>query len=442
MDMKRLVRIGAAVAVVAAGLAAASIYGFTRNGDAPGNPAAAQPPSSAPTAMPVGTGRQGAVERLEARVAARPDDHVAWASLAVAYVDDAAVTGNSDRYRQADEALARSLDINNRDNFTAQLGLAAVAAARHDFRKAEAHARRGLELNPSSAALHGVLSDALIQLGRYDEAFATVQRMVDLSPDTASLARVAYTHELKGNTERARAVWARVRDQAPNADDRALALFHLGELALGEGDANTALGLFNEALRVRPGHVKALSGKAHALAVSGQTLTATDTYRQLLAVAPTPDFLIEVADFFAETGRQPEADKLYAEAEAALARSRANGMRTDAGLILYQLDRGNPAEALRAAETLVADAPSAENHEAHAWALYRNRRHTEAVTAINAALQLGTRNADLHLRAAAILDAAGDPTGARHHAHLARTIDPEASLPEAEHLIATTDPGS
>ena len=45
----------------------------------------------------------------------------------------------------------------------------------------------------------GIMGDAQTELGRYDQALATVQRMVDLRPDLASYSRVSYQRELHGD---------------------------------------------------------------------------------------------------------------------------------------------------------------------------------------------------------------------------------------------------
>ena len=272
------------------------------------------------------------VAQLRDRVAAVPGDSAAWATLGIALVQQAHATGDPSLYADAEDALDESLRIADDGNFLVRTGLAALAAGRHDFVTAERYALDGLAINPQSTMLLGVLSDAQIQLGRYDEGFDTVQQMVDLSPDTASLARVAYTHELVGDVDEARAVMQRALDAAANPSDQAFALFQLGELSLGEGDAATALGLFNRALAVSPGNVAALSGKAHALGVSGQTLTSIDTYRQLVDVASLPDYLIEFGNFLDAHGRTDEAVALYDQAREQLAtrcRQRRAGRRRD-----------------------------------------------------------------------------------------------------------------
>lgn len=379
------------------------------------------------------------IERLKARVESAPNDYVSWATLGFHYVEQARINADPAVYSDADDALARSLAINDTENFTAYTGLAAVAAARHDFATAERHALTGLSINSANASLYGILSDAQIQLGKYDEGFESVQRMVDLSPDTASLSRVSYTHELTGDVEEAEAVMRRVLDDAPTNNDRAFALFHLGELALGEGDPDTALGFYLEALKLAPDNIAALSGKAHALGVTGQVLTAIDTYDLLVEKAPRPDFLIEFGNFLAAHGKPDEAEGLYERARTRIALDTANGVRTDAGIVFFEADHGDPLEALRVAKQGVDERPFFEMYEALAWALYVNGRFDEALNAVSGAQQLGVRNAELYVRSAVIRNALGDHDGALDDLRVARDINRYVSLPAANDLLAELD---
>jgi tetratricopeptide (TPR) repeat protein len=382
----------------------------------------------APTAGLTGRIGGGSLEEtireLELRTESVPDDYVSWATLGIAYVQQAHAVGDPSLYSSAERVLRTSIGLNDGDNFVAYAGFAALAAGRHDFRTAEQFAIDGLAINPSSAMLYGVLSDAQIQLGEYDAGFNSAQRMVDLSPDTASLARVSYTHELTGDVEEARALMQRALDVAANPGDQSFALFQLGELSLGEGDPTTALDLNNRALALAPDNVSAMSGKAHALGVSGQVLTAIDAYQELVEMAPLPDYLIEFGDFLTAHGRTGQAEALYQQARAQLELDSQNGVRADAGIIFFEADHGDPAKALADAESGIEERPFFEMYEAYAWALYVNQRFDEAAAAIDQAKQIGIRDAEMYVRAGLIDHARGDAEEAIREMRHALEIDP------------------
>jgi hypothetical protein len=81
------------------------------------------------------------------------------------------------------------------------------------------------------------LADAQIQLGHYPEAFDATQRMVDLAPNTASLARVSYAWELRGDLEQTTSNMTRALDAATTPADKVFARYYLGELAYNAGAA-------------------------------------------------------------------------------------------------------------------------------------------------------------------------------------------------------------
>jgi tetratricopeptide (TPR) repeat protein len=297
-----------------------------------------------------------------------------------------------------EQVLAASLEANGDDNYLADAGLAAVAAARHDFPTAERHALSGLNINPVNATLWGVLSDAQIQLGKYDEGFASVERMVALVPDIASITRAAYAAELTGDGDEA--------------------------ARLGQGEPNEALPYFLDALEASPNDISALSGKAHALGQAGQIQTAAANYELLLERAPLADFMIEYGEFLEGNGEPAAAETWYDRARAQIAIDRANGVQPDAALIFFEADHGDPATALVMAEAAVADRPFFELHEAHAWALYRNGRFEAAAEAIERAGELGIQDPELHVRASLIHHALGDDDAARAELTTATNINP------------------
>lgn len=411
--------------VLGATVIAGGAFGFARdNGPSP----AATPVVDARAGGV--TGRVGAgsiaetIVQLEARIETFPNDDVALATLGIAYVEHARIVGDSSLYDRADHVLARSLDTNDDDNFLAHAGLAAVAAARHDFPTAERESLAGLEINPSNATLWGVLSDAQIQLGNYEDGFESVERMGDLVPDIASITRAAYAAELTGDVDEARRLMQRALDEAFSGDDRAFALFQLGELKLGEGEPNEALGYFLDALAASPDDISALSGKAHALGRAGQIETAIGTYEQLLERAPLADFMIEFGEFLNGAGRSGDAEAWYERARAQIVVDQDNGVRPDAALIFFEADHGEPELALENAEAAIAERPFFELHEAHGWALYKNGRLQEAAAAIERASVLGIRDPELYVRSALIQAALGNDEEARADLTNATAINP------------------
>ena len=376
---------------------------------------------------------------LQDRLALTPDDYVSWATLGIAYVQQAKITVDPGFYPRAEGALERSIEINEADNFLGYAGLSALASARHDFEAAKGYAEQGLEINAYSAILYGALSDAEIQLGNYDAGFIAVQRMIDLSPDTSSLARASYTWELRGNLAEATRLMERARDDAPNGSDRAFALFYLGELAFNAGNPGTALDLYNAALAASPNEAAPLAGKAKAEAALGQFQTAIDHYAELVQRAPDPTYLIEYGELLESLGRQDEAQAQYDVVKVTQQLFEAAGVAPDATTTLFDAVHGEPERALAEDELGIATRPFLVMYDAYGWALHEVGRDVEALEALEQAMQLGTPSALFHYHAGMIKLALGDEPGAVQELTTALEINPYFNPLAAPIARATLD---
>lgn len=382
------------------------------------------PNDAASSVRPSGASLDATITDLQSRLVLAPSDFVSWATLGLAYVQQAKATVNPEFYPRADGALAKSLAINNSDNFLAYAGLSALASARHDFDAAKGFATQGLAINSYSAILYGALSDAELQLGNYDTAFQAVQKMIDLSPDTSSLSRASYAWELRGDTGQATTLMQRALDDAPTAADRAFAQVYLGELAFNRGDPNTALNYYNQAMIQSPTDPAALAGKAKAEAALGQTETALTHFAELVGRAPEASYILEYGELLQSVGRDAEAQQQYDVFLAAQQLFKANGVQPDATLTMFNANHADPKLALSAGEAGIANRPFVDMYDAYAWALHVNGRDTEALAAITTALDLGGKNALFHFHAGMIKRALGDDAGAREQLTTALDLNP------------------
>src|SRR5262249_33252398 len=104
-----------------------------------------------------------------------PDANAAVAR-ADALLRQTRVTGNAGLAVDAEKAIDAVL-ANDPSNYDARRMLATVYASQHRFRDAIAEATRCRDLRPYDAWNYGVLGDAHLELGDYDEAFAAFDRM-------------------------------------------------------------------------------------------------------------------------------------------------------------------------------------------------------------------------------------------------------------------------
>lgn len=365
---------------------------------------------------------------LQERLRRLPDDHVAWSALGSAYLDEAVATANADYYSKAEGALQRSLQIRPDGNDAAVTGQAALAASRHDFTTALGLARTAQRINAYSAANQGVLVDALVELGQYDEAEVELQRMMDLKPSVPALTRVSYFRELHGDTEGAGQALEQAEAFAFRPIDTAFILRYRGELALASGDFSTALDHFDAALEVAPRNPALLGARARARVAAGQLAEGLDDYRLSTTLVPDPVTMAGYATALRAAGRPEDSVDQEALIRATYMLQQSSGSNVDLELSLYEADQGNGDAAVDAATRESGRRTSVHTEDALGWALHVAGEHEKALTHAAAAERLADTNATFAYHRGMIEHALGMEAEAKESLERALRLNPYFSL--------------
>lgn len=137
---------------------------------------------------------------------------------------------------------------------------------------------------PGHAPAHADLADALLALGRVDEALASYRRALALKPDfveahnnlALALRELDRPGEALAALERAVAL----RPDFPEAHN------NLGMLLEAQGRPGEAIASLERALALRPGYPDALNNLGNALQAAGRLDDALHAYEALLAARP------------------------------------------------------------------------------------------------------------------------------------------------------------
>jgi tetratricopeptide (TPR) repeat protein len=380
-----------------------------------------------------GTSTDSQIQKAEALIQRAPDKPEGYNLLAAAYLQKARETGDFGFNARAEAALNRSLAI-AADDFDALRLQATLLLAYHRFQTALEVTRRAQALRPDNADVYGAMTDALVELGDYQGAIASAQKMVDLRPDTASYSRVSYLRELHGDTEGAIEA---MRIAAKAADPRspesvAWCRVHLGLQLLNAGRPSEAEREFDEALKVFPGYFVALAAKAHARLSAGETENALELYRRAQERVPLPDTIIARGDLLAQLGRAEDAKREYELAEF-IERTGSSASTYSRQLALFLADHNLKLdEALTIARRERAARSDIYTCDALAWCLFKQGLLQEANAAMGEALRLGTRDARLFYHAGMIADALGDRRRAKKYLQLALQTDPAFNVLQAD----------
>ena len=354
------------------------------------------------------------IASLQATVKADPKDPRGYAALAQAYLQKVRETGDASFYTRADAVLATAVRLDPRSP-DATVVAGTLALARHDFAGALQLGRRARSLAPELASPYAVVVDALVELGRYDQAARALQRWVDIKPTLASYARVSYWRELHGDlggaVDAARAAISAGGDVAENG---AYVQTLLGNLELQRGRLHSAGSAYRAALARFGGFVPAHAGLARLDAMRGDLPGAIRRYRAVVGRLPLPEYVVGLGETELAAGRAAAARRDLALVGAEERLLRAAGVDTDVDLAVFEASHGSPARAVRLARRAWAAAPSVRSSDALGWALTRAGHAEEGLRHARTALRLGSRDPLFLYHAAVAARAAG-------RADLART---------------------
>jgi tetratricopeptide (TPR) repeat protein len=349
--------------------------------------------------------------------------------LGLGYQQAARESGDPSYYPKSEGVLKRALRL-GQDDLLATSGLGALALSRHQFRDALALGRRAVALSPTTARGYGVVGDALVELGRYEEAFATFDHMVSLKPSLASYARVSYARELLGDIGGAAQAMQLAIDAATGQrEGRAWAYTQLGKLYATHGRLDAAERQYRRALGVRTGYVYAIDGLAQVAAARGSLGEAISLERRAAEEIPLPQFVATLGDLLRADGDEGGAARQYALIGAIDRLFRANGVRVDLESALFDIDHGfQLRRALAHARAARADRPSIDGDDVVAWALARNGRCEEALRYSKRALRLGSVDASKFFHRGMIERCLGKGVESKHWFRRALAVNPHFSL--------------
>jgi len=356
---------------------------------------AAGPPSPA----------EGAIAAARQAVDKNPGQFEAYNSLAAALARRARETSDTAYYGQAEEAIAQSLKLSP-GNLEAEKERVWILLGRHEFAKAREAAMALNRRTRDDIMIYAYLTDANVELGRYDEAEKSAQRMLDLRPgNQPGLIRGAYLRELFGDIDGASDFLQKAfRMTRPNeTEDRAWLLVQLAHLESVRGRLDAAETLLEQALKTFPDYHYALSGLAQVRIGQKKYDEAADLLRRHVAAAPHAENYFYYAETLERAGRLGEAAETFRVFEER-ARAEMNGSDSaNRELILYYADRaGHPDEALRVAEMEVSRRRDVHTLDSYAWALYRNGQFAAAKAQLDRALAVGIQDAQMFYHAGEI----------------------------------------
>lgn len=374
-----------------------------------------------------------ALSFLENRVRSDPDDFVAQNQLAGRYLDLLRSTGDDAYLTKARYAAEASVacgvpELNN----AGLAALARVQIASHQFATARDTARELRRLGPGKSFSFGILGDALLELGDYDEAADAFDQLAKAEPGSIdSETRLARLDLVRGELDRARQHFNNAlkltKDLTPAMPEiLAWCCVQLGQFYFGRGDWANAEKQYQAALEVMPDYHAALDHVAELRAAQEKHGEAINLYEKLIARLPRPEFCQALGDLYLFTGKTDQAKGWHDRALAGYLKfTKQEDVRYLHHLAGFYCDSvENPDEALKWARKDLQIRHSVFAHEALAWALYRNGQFGDAAAEMKTALGEGTKDAHVFFHASMIFSANGDLALGKEFLRRAAEINP------------------
>jgi tetratricopeptide (TPR) repeat protein len=405
-------RLSLAAAVLAGGIAAGAAARATKIARSrAGEPSAPMRPGVGAPGGPATSsdGLKARIAEMEQQLLAKPGDPSASILLADALLREARATGDSRPAGRAAWVLEHTIE-DNPGSYDGLRLLGAADLSLHRFAAARDIARQARDMRPDDAWNYGVMGDALLELGDYDEAFTAFDRMMQLRPGPTAYARVSYAREISGDLTGALAAMQMAYASTPPQDPEAQAWYatQLGELQLKLERPDDAEREFHHALFAFAHYPLAEAGAGKARLAQGDRDGALHIFLDQMRRAPTLDLAVRIGDLYAATSRPGEAEHYYELAED-LAGPAVSQTEALLALFLAEHDR-KLTEAVALAERIARVRHDIVTDHALAWAYFKVGRAIDAATFIDRALRTGSRDPALLSHAATIHAAVNRPS--------------------------------
>jgi len=384
-----------------------------------------------------------AITQSQFKIRRNPNNPVAYYQLGDAYIQKARESGDNSYFDLAEQALRKSLSLNPQQRGVRR-HLAHVLASRHDFEGAAAEAQEAIALNPADVDAHGVLGDAYLETGKYEQAEQAYRTMLTLKESLSSYSRLSGLKNLKGDTFGAisdlkMAIHLGKQENQPK-ESVAWAQWQLGAEYYAIGKLAEAESEYVQALDTYPKYYRSLAGLAQVRAAQKRYPEAIQLYREAINAVPMPEYIAALGDVYAKSGNLNEARKQYELVEYIGQLSALNKALYNRELAYFYADHGiKPQQGLALAQRELDYRRDIYAYDVVAWSLYQNGKFEEAREAVNKALKLGTQDAKLHYHAGMIYERLGEREKAKEHLRRALSINPHFHIFFADNATRTLE---
>ncbi|MEO6288123.1 MAG: tetratricopeptide repeat protein [Dyadobacter sp.] len=350
------------------------------------------------------------VEELKTKIKENPRDVKARLQVVVIYLAEARITGEHPYYYPAVLKMLDGVLAIEPKNFEATTFKASVKMSQHQFAEARELAEKARQINPNNAYVYGVLVDANVELGNYDEAVAMSDKMQELKPSLEAYSRASYLREIYGNYAGAiSAMKLAVQAGLPGSEPQCWSKNTLGHLYETTGQLKDAEIQYQEILSMRPSYAFALRGQSQIFKARKEYDKALAELEKAAKIMPEFSFHEEMADIYALQGNQDKANAKYKEVVKMLDEDAASGHAVDLELCKLYIKTGQLDSAIVYGLKEYARRPkNIDVNHALANAYFKQKNNDKAQEHMKVALSTGSKDPEVLQIASAIELAMGN----------------------------------
>ncbi len=342
---------------------------------------------------------------LKAKLAAQPADIKTRLQLATIFITEQRITGEHHFYYPAIEKILNGVLSIDPKNFEATVYKASLRMSQHQFADAKKLAEEAKTINPDNAYVYGILVDANVELGNYEEAVAMSDKMQALKPSLESYSRASYLREIYGDYPGAiEAMKLAVKAGLPGSEPQCWSLNVLGDLYYNTGNWAAAENAYAENLAIRPSYAPSMAGLAKVETKKKNYARALALLDSANAVMPQSSFEEQKADVYAAMGDTKKAMDKYAEVQKLLitdANSGHHSVSLELTKSFIKTNQWDSAKKYATMEYAIRSKNIDVNNEL-AWIAYNQKDNAKAKEYLKTALSTGSKNPELLVRATAI----------------------------------------
>ena len=352
--------------------------------------------------------------------------------LAQLYMQEARITGEHPYYYPATLIILEEVVKQDPENFEAHAFKASVLLSLHHFKEALEVGTKAAEINMDNGFIYGVLCDANVELGNYEEAVKMSDKMQSLRPSLEAYSRVSYLREIYGDNSGAiEAMKLAYQAGLAGSEEASWAGNILSNLYENNGDLNNAAAMSETILAQRPGYAFSVNTLGQIEMDKGNYDKAIAKFDEAIKVIPEVTFYENKAMALKRKGETAKSRDIYEKCILMLREDVASGHFVDMELAKIYLELGDNTNAMKFARIEFDRRP--ENIDANhtiALVFHVMQDYAAAKKHIDKAMRMGTKDAKLLADASQIEKDLGNVKVAMELINKSKKINPYLPKPQ------------